>query len=84
MARTTLCCFLAAAAIANAYSLLGAWDAIGIDFSTVGVARARRMLGPLAEKVCEGDFFTYPLGERCFDMIYERTVARFRLTESYL
>ena len=52
---------------------LGGWDAIGIDFSTVGVARARGMLGPLAEKVYEGDFFTYPLRERSFDMIYERT-----------
>ena len=51
----------------------GGWDVIGIDFSKVGVARARKLLGPLADKVCEGDFFTYPLRERCFDIIYERT-----------
>ena len=51
----------------------GGWDVIGIDFSTVGVARARRLLGPLADKVYEGDFFTYPLPNRCFDIIYERT-----------
>ena len=46
------------------------WDVIGIDYSPVGVARARRLLGPLADKVYEGDFFTYPLGEASFDLIY--------------
>jgi Thiopurine S-methyltransferase (TPMT). len=51
----------------------GGWDVIGIDFSAVAVARARRLLGPLADKVYKGDFFTYPLGESCFDIIYERT-----------
>jgi hypothetical protein len=49
------------------------WDVIGIDYSAVGVARARRLLGPLAHKVYEGDFFTYPLREAFFDLIYERT-----------
>ena len=49
------------------------WDVIGIDFSTVAVARARQLLGPLADKVYEGDFFTHPFPERCFDIIYERT-----------
>ena len=29
----------------------GGWDIIGIDFSAVAVARARRLLGPLADKV---------------------------------
>ena len=51
---------------------LGNWDAIGIDFSTFAVARARSVLGPLADKVYEGDFFTRPLSESFFDVIYER------------
>jgi hypothetical protein len=49
------------------------WDVIGIDFSKVAVARARRLLGPLADKVYEGDFFTYPFREGWFDIVYERT-----------
>ena len=49
------------------------WDVIGIDFSKVAVARARRLLGPLADKVYEGDFFTYPFREGWFDVVYERT-----------
>jgi SAM-dependent methyltransferase len=52
---------------------LAGWEVIGIDFSTAAVARARRLLGPWADKVYEGDFFRYPFGERCFDLIYERT-----------
>ena len=35
----------------------GGWDMIGIDFSAVAVARARRLLGPLADKVYKGDFY---------------------------
>ena len=35
--------------------------------------RAQSLLGPLADKVHQGDFFEYPLGEMCFDIIYERT-----------
>ena len=31
------------------------------------------MLRPLAHKVYEGDFFTHPLREAFFDLIYERT-----------
>ena len=49
------------------------WDVIGLDFSTVAVARARRLLGPLADKVHQGDFFDFPLGEGEFSIIYERT-----------
>ena len=49
------------------------WDVIGIDFSRLAVARARSLLGPLAGKVHQGDFFACPLIEGCFDMIYERT-----------
>jgi hypothetical protein len=56
----------------QAFSASG-WDVIGIDFSPIAVARARDLLGPSADKVYEGDFFTYPLRERYFDIIYERT-----------
>ncbi|HZC34593.1 MAG TPA: methyltransferase domain-containing protein [Chthoniobacterales bacterium] len=56
----------------EAFSSSG-WDVIGIDFSKVAVARARSLLGPLAGKVREGDFFTYPLREASFDIVYERT-----------
>ena len=56
----------------EAFSAKG-WDAIGIDFSRLAVARARSLLGPLAGKVHQGDFFACPLIEGCFDMIYERT-----------
>jgi hypothetical protein len=56
----------------EAFSSSG-WDVIGIDFSKVAVGRARSLLGPLAGKVYEGDFFTYPLREGSFDIIYERT-----------
>ena len=55
----------------EAFSSSG-WDVIGIDFSRFAVARARRLLGPLAGKVYKGDFFTYSLREGFFDMIYER------------
>ena len=56
----------------EAFSSAG-WDVLGIDFSTTAVARAQSLLGPLADKVHQGDFFEYPLGEMCFDIIYERT-----------
>ena len=56
----------------EAFSSSG-WDVIGIDFSKVAIGRARSLLGPLADKVYEGDFFTYPLREGSFDIIYERT-----------
>jgi SAM-dependent methyltransferase len=49
------------------------WDVVGIDFSKVAVARARALLGPLADKVREADFFTSPLRNASFDIIYERT-----------
>lgn len=56
----------------EAFSTAG-WDVIGIDFSRIAVARARSLLGLLAERVHEGDFFDYPLREGSFDIIYERT-----------
>jgi SAM-dependent methyltransferase len=48
------------------------WEAMGLDFSAAGVARARQLLGPLGSKVHYGDFFDYPLGGRRFDAVYER------------
>jgi hypothetical protein len=56
----------------EAFSSAG-WDVIGIDFSTVAVTRARKLLGPLGDRVREGDFFEYPLAKGGFDIIYERT-----------
>ena len=44
-----------------------------IDFSPAAVDQAKRMLGPLAERVILGDFFTHNFGQRRFDLIYERT-----------
>jgi Thiopurine S-methyltransferase (TPMT) len=49
------------------------WDVTGIDFSTIAVARARRLLGSPADKVHKGDFFDYPFREGEFNIIYERT-----------
>jgi thiopurine S-methyltransferase len=56
----------------EAFSSRG-WDAIGIDFSSVAVMRARKLLGPLADRIYEGDFFDYPFAKGWFDVIYERT-----------
>jgi SAM-dependent methyltransferase len=66
----------------EAFSASG-WDVIGIDFSPIAVARARGLLGPFADKVYEGDFFTYPLRERYFDIIYERTFLCALLPDSW-
>ena len=49
------------------------WEVMGVDFSTVAVARARQLLGPLGDQVHQGDFFAYPLRQGWFDIIYERT-----------
>ncbi|MES2694405.1 MAG: methyltransferase domain-containing protein [Verrucomicrobiota bacterium] len=45
-----------------------------IDFSPPAVAKARANLSPaLAERVVEGDFFTYDFADAPFDLVYERT-----------
>lgn len=45
-----------------------------LDFASEAVARARTAVGPtLAERVVLGDFFTAPLADAPFDLIYERT-----------
>ena len=49
------------------------WEVLGLDFSRAAVDRARTLLGPLADRVRVGDFFTHPLPARSFDFIYERT-----------
>jgi hypothetical protein len=49
------------------------YDVSAIDFSSAAVEQAKRVLGPLAERVILGDFFTYDFGQQRFDLIYERT-----------
>jgi SAM-dependent methyltransferase len=49
------------------------YDVTAIDFSPAAVDQAKRVLGVLAERVILEDFFTYDVGERRFDLIYERT-----------
>jgi SAM-dependent methyltransferase len=46
-------------------------DVLAIDFSAAAVAAARRALGPLGERVREGDFFAFDAGGG-FDVVYER------------
>lgn len=48
-------------------------DVTAIDFSSAAVERARRPLGPLAERVVFGDFFRADFAPDAFDLIYERT-----------
>jgi SAM-dependent methyltransferase len=56
----------------EAFSRLG-WHVIAIDFSSVAVAAAQKRLGPLANRVVEGDFFTHNFSDSKFDLVYERT-----------
>ncbi|MDD2763537.1 MAG: methyltransferase domain-containing protein [Opitutaceae bacterium] len=49
------------------------WTVLGLDFSRDAIDRARTVLGPLADRVCVGDFFTHPLAAGGFDLVYERT-----------
>lgn len=49
------------------------YDVKAIDFSPAAVDQAKRVLGPLADRVILGDFFVHDFGQRCFDLIYERT-----------
>jgi SAM-dependent methyltransferase len=46
-------------------------DVLAIDFSAAAVAAARRALGPLGERVQEGDFFAFD-PRQGFDLVYER------------
>lgn len=49
------------------------WEVTAIDFSPVAVEQAKVHLGPLGRLVVQGDFFAHDLGERRFDVVYERT-----------
>jgi SAM-dependent methyltransferase len=53
-----------------AFALAG-HDVLAIDFSAAAVAAARRVLGPFADRVREGDFFAFDAGGG-FDVVYER------------
>lgn len=56
----------------NAFREAG-YRVTAIDFSPAAVARARAAVGPAADCVVEGDFFTYDFPAAPFDLIYERT-----------
>ena len=47
------------------------WDVTAIDFSPAAVDAARKVLGPLAQRVVEADFFEFA-PSRPVDVIYER------------
>jgi Thiopurine S-methyltransferase (TPMT) len=46
-------------------------DVLAIDFAPAAVERARRILGPLSERVRLADFFEFEFGAP-FDLLYER------------
>jgi SAM-dependent methyltransferase len=46
-------------------------DVLAMDFSPAAVARACAALGPLADRVREGDFFSFDAGSG-FHLVYER------------
>ncbi len=48
------------------------YDVTAIDFSGPAVTRAREVLGPLGDKVVQGNFFKHEFGENRYDLIYER------------
>jgi SAM-dependent methyltransferase len=54
------------------FSALGC-NVIAIDFSSVAVTAAQKRLGPLADRVVYGDFFTHDFANSKFDLVYERT-----------
>lgn len=48
------------------------YDVTALDFSGPAVAHAREVLGPLGEKVVQGNFFKHDFGESRFGLVYER------------
>jgi len=46
-------------------------DVLAIDFAAAAVERARRILGPLSDRVSLADFFEFDFGAP-FDLVYER------------
>jgi SAM-dependent methyltransferase len=47
-------------------------DVTAIEFCAPAVARARQILGPLGEKVIQGNFFKHDFGGSRYGLIYER------------
>jgi len=47
-------------------------DVTALDFSGPAVAHAREVLGPLGDKVLQGNFFKHDFGNQKFDVVYER------------
>jgi SAM-dependent methyltransferase len=47
-------------------------DVTAIEFAAAAVVRAREVLGPLGDKVIQGNFFKHDFGEISYGMIYER------------
>jgi SAM-dependent methyltransferase len=47
-------------------------DVTAIEFSAPAVARARRLLGSLGNKVIHADFFKHDFGQNLYGLIYER------------
>jgi hypothetical protein len=47
------------------------WSVLGLDFSAQAVAAARELLGPLGDRVRQGDVFA-PIAGEPFDLVYER------------
>ena len=48
------------------------FDVTAVDFSGPAVAHAREVLGPLGEKVIQGNFFKHDFGAARYGLIYER------------
>jgi SAM-dependent methyltransferase len=48
------------------------YDVTALDFSGPAVAHAREVLGPLGDKVLQGNFFKHDFGNQKFDVVYER------------
>jgi SAM-dependent methyltransferase len=47
-------------------------DVTAIEFSAPAVARAREVLGPLGDKVIQGNFFNHDFADSRYGFIYER------------
>jgi SAM-dependent methyltransferase len=47
-------------------------DVTAIEFSAAAVARAREVLGPLGDRVIQGNFFKHDFGENRYELVYER------------
>lgn len=48
------------------------YDVEAIDFSSPAVAHAREVLGPLGDRVIQGNFFKHDFAGRRYSLVYER------------